>query len=104
MIIDRVRGHAAYKKYRDEILALNPPEVVRNHLPPENLNIVWVAVADDDSNDDWETMILPAGTCGCSDNEILIEFATVQERDRLRSTIDKLGRILEYDVSHDDEE
>jgi hypothetical protein len=100
VLIDRIRGEAVYKAHRDKILALNPPDVVRNRLPPTNSKIVWVGVADQDGPDDWVGMILPAGTCGCYTNEILIEFSSLEESERLRPVVDKLGRILEYEVGH----
>jgi hypothetical protein len=105
VMIDRVRGEAAYKKERDKIFSLNPPDVIRDAYPPTNSKIVWVEVADEDGPDQWIGMILPAGTCGCYSNEILIEFPSLKESERLRPLVDKLGRVLEYNVSHaaDDE-
>ncbi len=102
--IDRIRGEAEYKKERDKILALNPPDVIRNAYPVTDSTIVRVEVADQDGPDDWVGFILPAGTCGCYSNEIAIQFSSGKERDRLRPVIEKLGRILEYDVSNDDDD
>jgi hypothetical protein len=92
VVLDRIRGKAEYVKEWDKCIALKAPEPILQTYSLANCRTVWVEVADDDGPDGWVKFVL------WSRRDIFIEFPSEFERDRLRSTVEKLAGLLGCEV------
>jgi hypothetical protein len=92
VVLDRLRGEAEYRKEWDKCIRLKAPEVILERYSIANCRTVWVEIADADGSIDWVRFAL------WSRRDIFIEFASAEEWERLRATVEKLAGLLEYGI------
>jgi hypothetical protein len=90
---DRVRGDAGIREQYAELVALQVPEVIlASHLTQLGMT-VHTAVSDGEDLDDWVEFVLGPH------QDVFVGYATQSDRERLRSTVEKLANVLGYQIA-----